>query len=112
MKLTFKIVPDMQLIVLLSLLPFNIPKNKRTEMAIAVSAVNNKIINGAFDYNIITGNLFFKITNSFIDSTIDEEVLDYLFVCSVSTIDDYNDKFFMLTNGMMSFEQFMSSLNE
>ena len=108
MEFTVKIDAKRQLIILLSQLPFTVPEDKRLDVAIAVSVVNNKLADGSFDYDIATGTLLFRMTSSFMESDIGNDLFMYLMVCSSNTIDDYNDKFFMLSKGMMSIQDFIS----
>ncbi|MBR6742530.1 MAG: hypothetical protein IKM09_03700, partial [Clostridia bacterium] len=97
--------------MLISHMPFVIHEDKRLDVAIAVTALNNRLVDGCFDYDIKSGHMFFRMTNSFIDSRLDEEVFAYMLFCACKTIDDYNDKFLMLDKGMLSLEQFLSSLD-
>ncbi len=110
MKITVKVDADRRLIMLLSHLPFVIQEDKRLDVAIAVSAINNALVDGCFDYDVASGHMFFRMTNSFLESTISEEVFTYMLFCSCQTIDEYNDKFLMLAKGMISIEQFLSTL--
>ncbi len=110
MKITVKVDADRMLIMLLSHLPFVIQEDKRLDVAIAVSAINNALVDGCFDYDVASGHMFFRMTNSFLESTISEEVFSYMLFCSCQTIDEYNDKFLMLAKGMISIEQFLASL--
>ncbi len=110
MEFTIKVDADRMLVMLASHLPFVIQEDKRIDVAIAVSAVNNVLADGCFDYDIATGHLFFRMTNSFMESVLSEEVFAYLLFCSCHTIDEYNDKFLMLAKGMLSIEQFISTL--
>ena len=102
---------DRMLVLLLSHMPFTIKEDKRIDVAIAISAINNMLVNGFFDYNLVTGGIFFRMTNSFIESKLSEDVFKYMFYASYTTIDEYNDKFLMLSKGMLSLEQFLESLN-
>ena len=81
-------------------------------MAIAVSAINNVLVNGCFDYIIADGHMFFRMTNSFIESQLGADLFKYLLYCSCQTIDEYNDKLLMVAKGMISIEQFLKSLND
>lgn len=110
MKITVKVDADRMLIILLSHLPFVIQEDKRLDVAIAVSAVNNALFDGCFDYDVTSGHVFFRMTNSFLESTISEAVFSYMLFYSCRTIDEYNDKFLMLAKGMISIEQFLSAL--
>ncbi len=99
-----------ELVILLSQMPYTIEEGKRLELAIAISAVNNMIVDGCFDYNVKTGKIVFRMTNCFADSVLHDEVFAYMMLISSKTIDEYNDKFFMIGKGMLSLEQFLSSL--
>ena len=109
MEITIKVDAERQLIMLLSHLPFVISEDKRLDVAIAVSAVNDKLVDGSFDYNIADGHMFFRMTSSFIESEIGNELFTYMLMVSCHTIDEYNDKFLMLGKGMMSIEDFISN---
>lgn len=109
MEISIKVDPNRQLIILLSHLPFIISEEKRLDVAIATSIVNNKLVDGSFDYDITDGHMFFRMTSSFIESEIGNELFSYMLMCSCHTIDKYNDKFLMLSKGMMSIENFIST---
>ena len=109
MEITIKVDAERQLIMLLSHLPFVISEDKRLDVAIAVSAVNDRLVDGSFDYNIADGHMFFRMTSSFIESEIGNELFTYMLMVSCHTIDEYNDKFLMLGKGMMSIEDVISN---
>lgn len=110
MEITVKVDVDRMLMILISHMPFVIREDKRLDVAIAVSAINNALVDGCFDYDIASGNMFFRMTNSFLESKIGEDVFTYMLYCSCQTIDEYNDKLLMLAKGMISVEQFLSML--
>lgn len=109
-QLTIKVDADKMLVILFSHMPFVVPKEKILEVAVAVSAVNNMLVDGCFDYDVTSGHMFFRMTNSFLESTLSEEVFSYLLYCSCGMIDKFNDKFLMLAKGMISLEQFITSM--
>ena len=39
-------------------MPYTIPKDRRFDIAIAISAVNNSIVDGSFDFDIKSGDIF------------------------------------------------------
>lgn len=108
MNIEVQVVPERELILLFSQLPFVVPSEKRLDFAVAVTFVNNQLVNGSFDFNIFDGNMVFRLTNSFIESDIGEGLLFYMIMVSCRTVDDFNDKFFMLAKGMMSLEAFIT----
>lgn len=112
MEITVKVDAKRQLIMLISHMPFVIQEDKRLDIAIAVSAINNALVDGCFDYDVASGHMFFRMTNSFMESKISEDVFNYMIFCSCQTIDEYNDKFLMLAKGLISLEQFLSTLAE
>lgn len=109
MDITIRVLPDRQLISLLSLLPFTISEEKRLEAAVAISIVNDRLANGCFDYDIKDGHIFFRMTNSFWGSEIGSELFSYMIIVSLRTIDDFNDKFLALSKGMISIEDFLNN---
>ena len=109
MKITIQVDAERHLVMLLSHLPFVISEDKRLDLAVAVSIVNNKLVDGSFDYDVKSGHMFFRMTNSFLESELGEDAFTYMLFCSCQTIDEYNDKFLMIAKNMMSLEQFISN---
>ena len=107
--LIIKLNVELQILSLFSHLPFTVPEDKRLDFAVVTSIVNNTMVDGAFDYDISDGNIFFRMTNSFLGAELGFETLRYLIFCACTTIDKYNDKFLMIAKGMLSLEQFMES---
>lgn len=110
MDLNIQVDAERMLVILVSHLPFVIQEDKRLDVAVAVSAINNVLVDGCFDYDVVEGHMFFRMTNSFIESILGVDVFEYMLYCSCQTIDEYNDKFLMLSKGMMSIEQFLATL--
>lgn len=99
------------LVRLMSHIPVVVPEDKRLDAAIAISVVNNMLVDGSFDFDISSGLIFFRMTNSFLESKLGNDVFTYMLFASCQTIDAYNDKFLMLVKGMISIEQFLNSEN-
>lgn len=103
---------ERMLVMLLSQLPFTAPEDKRTEMAIAVSVINNMLVDGSFDYDIRSGRMVFRISSSFRESLLGERAFMYILLCSCKTVDDFNDKLMMLAKGMLTLDQFLGALGK
>lgn len=97
-----------QLIRLMSKLPFAFSEGKRVDGAVVVSRANYKMVDGNFDYNFATGEIIFKITTSFLDSVIGEDLLLYMIRLGVSMVDEFNDKFYAIDRGEMTVEEFLA----
>lgn len=100
--LNIEVDADRKLIILMSELPFEVPADRRMELALAVSVVNYVLVDGSFDYNYQTGHLLFRMTSSFRESLIGKDLFEYMVYVSCRTIDDYNDKFLMVAKNMYS----------
>ena len=110
MEITMRVEADSAIVALYSHLPFAIQEDKRLDAAVAVCAINNMLADGCFDYDVTSGHIFFRMTNSFVESTIGAEVFNYMIVVSFKIIEDFNDKLFMLSKGALSIEDFIASL--
>lgn len=95
-----------QVVQFLSKLPFNMAEDKRVEGAIAVCMVNYGLIDGSFDYDINDGKIIYRLTCSYRGSSIDGDLINYIIIIASQTVEDYNDKFFMLSKGMIDLKKF------
>ena len=103
--------PKNQVVQFLSKLPFQIPEDKRVDAAIAICAINDRFVDGSFDYDISDGTIIFRLTSSYRESTLGEDLFEYMIMCSAVTVDEYNDKLFMLAKGMITLQQFIEQEN-
>ncbi len=103
--------PERQVVQFLSKLSFDIPEDKRIDGAVAVCVANYRLCHGSFDYDVTDGNIIFRMTSSYRDSIIGDELFEYMILVSASTVDKYNDKFFMIAKGAMSLQQFIEQEN-
>ena len=104
--------PKNQVVQLISKLPFNMPEDKRVEGAIAVSIANYGLVDGSFDYDISDGEIRYRLTSSYRESVLGGDLFEYMIMCAASTVDDYNDRFFLLSKGMIDIEKFIELEND
>lgn len=95
-----------QLVRVLSPLPVTFEDDKRVEGAIATSQINYRLADGSFDYDYAKGKVYFRMTSSFADSLLSKDLFEYMIAVSSYTVDDYNDKLYMLAKGKLSVEDF------
>ena len=100
--------PKNQVVQVISKLPFNIPEDKRVDAAIAVSVANYGLVDGSFDYDISDGEIRYRLTSSYRDSDLGWDLFEYMIMCAASTVDDYNDRLFMLSKGMIDVNEFIN----
>lgn len=103
--------PRSQVVSVISPMPFKIAEEKRVEAAVAVCVANYGLVNGSFDYNLADGSIEFRIVSSFRESILGEELFNYMVVMTAHTVDDYNDKFLMISKGMLTIDQFIEMEN-
>jgi hypothetical protein len=103
--------PRNQVVQFISRLPFDIPEDKRVDGAIAVCTANYGLIDGSFDYDLRDGEIRYRLTCSYRDSQLSEDLFEYMIMVSASTVDIYNDRFFMLAKGMITVQQFLEQEN-
>ena len=103
---------ERSLICFYSYLGVKTSSDKRGKMALAVNMINSSIIDGSFDYNILNGNLLFRLTSSFKNSLISENAFEYIIYISCSTVDQYNDKLDSLAKGDYTIEELYKFINE
>ena len=108
--INFSVDVERQLIMFLSKMPFTIPESRRVALAIAVSAANFPMVDGSFDYNFSEGLIYFRLTSSFRESLLSKELFKYMLMVSCNTIDEYNDKFLLISKNEMTHEEIIEFL--
>ena len=104
--------PHPGLVQLVSVLPFRVSKERMVDAAIASCAINNRLKNGTFDFDISEGMIKFRVSQAYFDSAIGQEVFRYMLIVSGRTVDDYNDKFLMLSKGNLELKDFLEQINQ
>lgn len=107
MDFVIRVLEEQQVISIISFMPTSMPEDKRVEGAIATTIITNQLADGSFDYDVSNGAIMYRITSSFKDSLIGEKLIGYMIDVSALTVDEYNDKLFMLAKGVLSLEDFM-----
>ena len=100
---------ERQLVRLLSLLPFQMKSDKRVEGALATCIINYVLADGSFDFDLDEGHIMFRLTASFKESLLGEELFKYMVSIACHTIDKYNDQLSDLNDGKISLEQFLEN---
>lgn len=102
---------DRMLIVLHSQMLFEVPEERRCQMAVAISRANYGIPDGGFDYDFLSGNILFRLTSCYRDSLIGKELFEYMLVYSFGVVDKYNDVFEKVANTDMTVEEILKTVN-
>lgn len=102
---------DVGVVTLVSRLPLTVPKDKQVETAAAVAIANRGLAHGNFDYDLKEGHIFYRMSNSFRGCALGEGSMVYMISVGCQLVDNYNDRFLMLTKGMINLQQFAASEN-
>lgn len=107
MELLYVVNAEVECVSLYSYLPFSIPEDKKTDIAVAVAIANYGLINGSFDFDMDEGRIRYRLVSSYIGSILGEELFLSMTANVSNTVDMYNDKFFMIIKNMMTLDQFI-----
>lgn len=107
MLFTISINADDQRVALHSTLPFQMPKHNRDIGSLVTNFINYRLANGGFDYNIQDGTIRFRLSCSFRGSVIEKDCFTYMIDLSCFTVNQYNNKLFMLSKDEISFAEFL-----
>ncbi len=103
---------DRQIISIISQLPFKMDEDKRIEGALATSYINYVLSDGNFDYNVLEGDILFRLTASFRESLIGKSLLEYMLELAICMVDQFNDSLLMLSKGQLSLEEFIEKISK
>lgn len=106
-----RVQPKPKVVQFISVLPCKMPEDKRVEGALAVCTANYGLVSGSFDYDLSDGEIRFRITNCYGAGEMGEDMLYYMLMLGASTVDEYNDRFLMLSKGLITIEQFLEKEN-
>ncbi len=110
-ELVIAVDPKMQILKVLSRLPFVVPEDKRMELAIATCVATYGLADGSFGLGLENGRIEFRVTASYRESSIGDGLFEYLVAWSNHIIDRYNDKFLALCKGLISIDDFIAYYN-
>lgn len=109
MHLQIRILAEKQLVVLHSFMSFSVPENRRKAIAVAISVANDGLHLGGFDYKYSDGTILYRITASFMESLLGKGLFTEMIDRACYTIDEYNDKFFIVTKTDMDYDKIVET---
>ena len=83
----------------LSLLPFSVKQEYAEELSSSLTKINYTLQFGCFAYDLTRQSVSYKICTPFEDSLIGNGLFDVLFHISLSTVQDYSDKLYLISHG-------------
>ena len=102
---------ERELVGFVAKLPFTAPKEKRVDIAFATGIANNTLLNGNFDFDYRSGEIYFRMAQSFKGGvTLTNESIEHLIYVAILTMDEFNDRFFMICDDAMTLQKFVESM--
>ena len=104
--MAFVIVVDAERQLIRCLSRLDVKFNEETSglANIACCHFTYKLADGSFDYDFMENTVTFRITASFLDSLVSEELIKYIVSTACNTVDDYNHYFDDIANGKMTLD--------
>ena len=93
-------------------LPFEVKENENINISLAVSMINVNLEYGSFKYSSAEKKVWFAINYRFIGCEMSISVFEQILQYAVEMIDDYNDKLLLLSDSLMSLDEFSVFLTE
>ncbi len=84
-------------------------EDKLVDAAYATIVANHGLPFGVFDLDLTDGSIFYTMTSSYEGAEYSEDFFTNMLATAISTTDKYNDKFIMLSKGMIDLKQFIES---
>ena len=108
--MNLRINVEMQILQMLSTMPFEIPAERRIDGALAICETNYLLREGAFDFSTMRGNVCFRMNMSYFDSELTEGAVEKLILMTIATVERYNDRLYDVSQGKMSLEEYIKTL--
>lgn len=100
---------DLQLLSIASLLPFGISRERIVDICLAVTYANCHLTFGAFEFDMDERLISYMNSTCFANGDIGRETVELLINAACADVDRYNDRFFELEAGAITFEEFVST---
>ena len=109
-SITVKLNPDLKIVSVFVTLPFLVPEDKEGQLAVALSLINGEIVHGSFELDKPAGRILFRISTSYLDSTLDKDVYFYLIAAAFGTADSAAATVKSMCESAATAEQVVSAL--
>ncbi len=106
-ELAMIVEPQAQLVTLLSRLPIEVPEDKMADICVALTAINDRLLIGSFDYYLKTQQIFFRSSLSFRGALLDREVFFAQLMTSCEAIDRFDLPLKGLAEGMITITELL-----
>lgn len=103
---------DMETILYVSVLPFEVPAEKRMEMCTALNVTNYVLRDGCFSMDMADGNVLFKLTTCYHDCNVGMDLYVHYLERMCATVDHFDCKLYELSTGKISLKDYIAFVME
>lgn len=107
-----KIIIFLQVMRLSVKFDFLVPDKKRSDVALALTGLNNIISDGGFVLDYSEGVLEYRVSDCYLNRMTDKATFDYMVGVARSTVDHYYKRLEDLSSGDISLPEFLFMLHE
>jgi hypothetical protein len=110
--IVIRVLPEAEVLSVQAPFAFEVPDEHSIDVAIAVTAANYGLIRGCFDYDMMTGDLRFRMSAPYNgNTTLAEEVVEMLVLIAATTVDSYQTRLLMVAKGVVTPSKFLAEEN-
>lgn len=106
--INFIVVEDVQVLNVVSALPFKVSQEHFLDMCMAITYTNSHLPIGTFVLDMEQGMLLYRNATCFAEGDIGTETFDLLTDFAFAQVDRYNDRLLAIETGSLSLEDYIS----
>ena len=110
MHLKIYVEADREIVTCYTSQDFTVPKEKVPAFCMGICAINNHLIDGSFDFDILRRVVTYRLTASYHDAVLGSELIQYIFDCSTATVDDVNVEMKAFAEGKLDYDKFIQKM--
>lgn len=110
LSIALKVNPELMTVSVYVIPPLETPEGKEEDFAVATALINDGIVHGNFDYDKKERRMIFRMSTSYRDSTLDNDVYFYLIGAAFSTVDSVAPTIKALCDGKLTVEQIITAI--
>ena len=110
MHLKMYVERDREIVACYTTQDFSVPESKVPAFCMGVCAVNNHLVDGSFDFDILRRVVTYRLTASYHDAIVGTELFQYMIDCSAATVDSVSAGMKAFAEGRMDYDKFIQKM--
>ena len=110
MRMRIYVETDRELVSCYTGQDFTVPEDKVPAFCMGVCAINNHLVDGSFDFDVLKRTVTYRLTVSYHDAVVGTELFEYMIDCSSATVDDVNQAMKKFAEGTIDYDSFIQKM--